>query len=79
MTDTSWLQISALKVGLVLDGLKFQGDISKSTQVIPDFFRLKGKMILAAIETVVSFLEQKHRETKGGFYHRSGWCSQMGG
>ena len=47
-----------LKVSLVLEGLKFQGDISKSTRVTLDFIRLKGKMSPAAIETVVSYLEQ---------------------
>ena len=31
----------ALKVSLVLKGLKFKGDISKSTRVTPDFIRLK--------------------------------------
>ena len=49
---------NALKVSLVLEGLKFKGDISKSTRVTPDFIRLKGKMTLASIETVVSYLEQ---------------------
>ena len=49
---------NALKVSLVLEGLKFKGDISKSTRVTPDFIRLKGKMTPAAIETVVSYLEQ---------------------
>ena len=48
----------ALKVSLVLEGLKFKGDISKSIRVTPDFIRLKGKMTLAAIETVVKCLEQ---------------------
>ena len=48
----------ALKVSLVLKGLKFRGDISKSTRVTPDFIRLKGKITLAAIETVMSYLEQ---------------------
>ena len=49
---------NALKVRLVLEGLKFQGDISKSTRVVPNFIRLKGKMTLAAIETVVSYPKQ---------------------
>ena len=38
--------------------LKFKGDISKSTRVTPDFIRLKGKITPAAIETVVSYLDQ---------------------
>ena len=58
MTDTSRSVNDALKVSLVLEGLKFKGDISKSTRVTPDFIRLKGKMTPAAIETVVSYLEQ---------------------
>ena len=58
MMDTSRLVNNALKVSLVLEGLKFKGDISKSTRVTPDFIRLKGKMTPAAIETVVSYLEQ---------------------
>ena len=49
---------NALKVSLVLEGLKFQGDVLKSTRVTPDFIKLKGKMTLATIETVVSYLEQ---------------------
>ena len=40
MTDTSQSEYNALKVSLVLEGLKFQGDISKSTRVTPDFIRL---------------------------------------
>ena len=58
MTYTSQLVNNALKVSLVLEGLKFTGDISKSTRVTHDFIRLKGKMTLAAIETVVSCLDQ---------------------
>ena len=58
MTDTSRLVNNALKVSLVLEGLKFKGDISKSTRVTPDFIRLKGKMTPADIETVLSYLEQ---------------------
>ena len=41
MTDTSRLVNDALKVSLVLEGLKFKGDISKSTRNTPDFIRLK--------------------------------------
>ena len=57
MTDTFQLVNDALKVSLVLEGLEFKGDISKSTRVTPEFIRLKGKMTLAAIETVVSYLD----------------------
>ena len=49
---------NALKISLVREKLNFQGDISKTTRVTPDFIRLKGKMTPAAIGTVVSYLEQ---------------------
>ena len=49
---------NALKVSLVLEGLKFKVDISKSTRVTTDFIRLKGKMTPSTIETAVSYLEQ---------------------
>ena len=58
MTYTSQSVSNVLKVSLVLEGLKFQGDISKSTRVTPDFNRLKGEMTLDLIGTVVSCLEQ---------------------
>ena len=58
MTDTFWSVSNALRVSLVLEGLKFQRKISKSTRATPDFIRLKGKMTLAATMTVVSYLEQ---------------------
>ena len=58
---------NALKVSLVFEGLKFQGNISKSTRVTLDFIRLKGKMAPAAIETVVSNLEQNKEELKDVF------------
>ena len=64
MTDTSQLVNNALKVSLVLEGLKFQGDISKSTRVTPDFIRLKGKMTPAAIGTVMSYLEKDQEKLK---------------
>ena len=54
----------ALKVRLVLKRLKFQGDITKSTRVTPDFIRLKGKMTLAHIGTVVSYLEQDQKKLR---------------
>ena len=47
--DTSQFVKNAMKVSLVLERLKFQGDISKSTRVTLKFIRLKGKMTLAAI------------------------------
>ena len=65
MKDTSRLVNNALKVSLVLEGLKFQGDISKSTRVTPDFIRLKGKMTLSVIGTVVSYLEQVKEKLRG--------------
>ena len=51
-------------MSLVLEGLKFQGDISKSTRVTPDFIRLKGKMTPAANGTVVSYLEQDKKKLR---------------
>ena len=62
--DTSCLVNNALKVSLVLEGLKFQGDISKSTRFTPEFIRLKGKMTLAAIGTVISYLEKDHEKLR---------------
>ena len=64
MIDTSYLVNNALKVSLVLKGLKFQWDISKSTKVIPDFIRLKGKMTLPAVGTVVSYLEKDQEKLR---------------
>ena len=57
MTDISQSVNNALKISLVLEGLKFQGGIVKSIRVTPDFIRLKGKMTLAAIETVANYLD----------------------
>ena len=47
-----------------MEGLKFQGDISKSTRVTLDFIGLKGKMTLAAIGTVVSYLEKDQEKLR---------------
>ena len=64
MTDTSQLVNNALKVSLVLKGLKFQGDISKSTRVTLDFIRLKVKMTPAAIRSVVSYIEKNQEKLR---------------
>ena len=64
MTHTSQLVNNALKVSLVFKGHKFQGDISKSTRITPDFIRLKGKMTTAAIGTVVSYLEKDQEKLR---------------
>ena len=79
--DTSRLVNNALKVSLVLEGLKFKKDISKSTRVTPDFIRLKGKMTPAAIETVVSYLEQDTEKLRdvsiNGLANAARWVDRL--
>ena len=68
MKDISQSLNNVLKISLVLKGLKLQGDISKSTRVTPKFIRLKGKMTLALIETVVSCLKQAQEKLRDVFF-----------
>ena len=67
MTETSQYINNTLKVSLVLEGLKYQGDKTKSIRVTQDFVRLKGKMTLALIGTVVSYLEKDNDNLRDVF------------
>ena len=55
---------NALKVSLVFEGLKCQGDITKSLRFTSDFISLKGKLTLALIGNVDRYLKKDQEKLR---------------
>lgn len=60
MTDTSFSNEninSSLKLRLVLEGLRYTGDLEGTHNMTPEFVKVKGKMAPSLIEAAIQYLE----------------------